>query len=96
MTLGPAPSRGDKLRALLRRDGKPLVVMHPPSAVLGRVMEATGAEAGFVGTSGVDLPLISGPVALLESGRFQGISIWPSQARLRLVQAVCSSANCAA
>jgi hypothetical protein len=44
----------------------------------------------------VDLPLISGPVALLESGRFQGIAIWPSQARLRLAQAVCSSANCAA
>jgi 2,3-dimethylmalate lyase len=53
MTSGSDPSKGEKLRALLRRDGKPLVVMHPPSAVLGRVMDATGAEAGFVGTSGV-------------------------------------------
>jgi hypothetical protein len=38
------------LRALLPRDGKSLVVMHPTSAVLGQVMEATGAEAGFVET----------------------------------------------
>ena len=27
--------------------------MHPPTAALAQVMEAAGAEAGFVGTSGV-------------------------------------------
>ena len=44
---------GAELRVPLHRDDKPLVVMHPPSAALARVMEATGAEVGFVGTSGV-------------------------------------------
>ncbi len=44
---------GAKLRVLLHRDDKPLVVMPPPSAALARVMEAIGAEVGFVGTSGV-------------------------------------------
>ena len=42
-----------KLQALMRRQDRVLTVMHPPSVALARVMEAAGAEAGFVGTSGV-------------------------------------------
>ncbi|MEE8291322.1 MAG: isocitrate lyase/PEP mutase family protein, partial [Candidatus Tectomicrobia bacterium] len=42
-----------RLQALLQRQDRVLTVMHPPSAALARVMEAAGAEAGFVGTSGV-------------------------------------------
>ncbi len=42
-----------KLQALMRRQDRVLSVMHPPSAALARVMEAAGAEAGFIGTSGV-------------------------------------------
>jgi 2-methylisocitrate lyase-like PEP mutase family enzyme len=42
-----------KLQELMRRKDRVLSVMHPPSASLARVMEAAGAEAGFVGTSGV-------------------------------------------
>ena len=42
-----------KLQELIRRKDRVLSVMHPPSAALARVMEAAGAEAGFVGTSGV-------------------------------------------
>ena len=42
-----------KLQELIRRKDRVLSVMHPPSASLARVMEAAGAEAGFVGTSGV-------------------------------------------
>jgi hypothetical protein len=53
MTLNLELSPDEILRALLPQDYKSLVVMHPPSAVLGQVMEATGAEAGFVETSDV-------------------------------------------
>ena len=42
-----------RLQELIQRPDKVLTVMHPPSAGLARVMEAAGAEAGFVGTSGV-------------------------------------------
>jgi 2-methylisocitrate lyase-like PEP mutase family enzyme len=42
-----------RLKALLRRQGKVLSVLHPPSAALARVMESAGCEAGFVGTGGV-------------------------------------------
>ena len=42
-----------RLQELIHRQDRVLTVMHPPSASLARVMEAAGAEAGFVGTSGV-------------------------------------------
>jgi 2-methylisocitrate lyase-like PEP mutase family enzyme len=42
-----------RLRSLLHRPDRVLTVMHTPSAGLARAMEAAGAEAGFVGTSGV-------------------------------------------
>ncbi len=42
-----------KLQELIKRKGKVLTSMHPPSVALARVMEAAGVEAGFVGTSGV-------------------------------------------
>jgi 2-methylisocitrate lyase-like PEP mutase family enzyme len=45
--------KSKKLRALLNRQDKVLAVFHPPSAALARVMDQTGCEAGFVGTSGV-------------------------------------------
>lgn len=38
---------------LIHRTDQVLVMMHTPSAVLARVMEAAGMEAGFVGTGGV-------------------------------------------
>ena len=41
-----------KLQELILRADRVLTVMHPPSASLAKVMEAAGAEAGFVGTSG--------------------------------------------
>lgn len=47
------PEASAKLQELIRRKDKVLTVMHPPSAALGNVMAAAGAEAGFVGTSGV-------------------------------------------
>jgi len=42
-----------KLQQLIKRKGRVLTSMHPPSVALARVMEAAGCEAGFVGTSGV-------------------------------------------
>jgi len=42
-----------RLRHLIHRTGKVLVVLHPPTATHARIMERTGCEAGFVGTSGV-------------------------------------------
>jgi 2-methylisocitrate lyase-like PEP mutase family enzyme len=42
-----------RLQELIYRKDRVLAVMHPPSASLAKVMEAAGAEAGFVGTSGV-------------------------------------------
>jgi 2-methylisocitrate lyase-like PEP mutase family enzyme len=44
---------GARLRELIRRQGRVLVVLHPPSATHARIMERAGCEAGFVGTSGV-------------------------------------------
>lgn len=41
------------LKELVTRPNKILSVMHFPSAGLARIMESAGAEAGFVGTSGV-------------------------------------------
>ncbi|MCH7606615.1 MAG: isocitrate lyase/PEP mutase family protein [Chloroflexi bacterium] len=49
----PYQEASAKLQELMRRQDRVLSVMHPPSAALARVMEAAGAEAGFVGTSGV-------------------------------------------
>ncbi len=42
-----------RLQELIHRQGQMTTVLHPPSASLARVMESAGAEAGFVGTSGV-------------------------------------------
>lgn len=42
-----------RLRRLIHRKEKVLVVLHPPTATHARIMEQTGCEAGFVGTSGV-------------------------------------------
>ncbi len=41
------------LKQLIHRQGKVLVVLHPPTATHARIMEQAGCEAGFVGTSGV-------------------------------------------
>ena len=37
----------------MQRQDKVLVVLHPPTAVHGRLMEQAGCEVGFVGTGGV-------------------------------------------
>jgi 2-methylisocitrate lyase-like PEP mutase family enzyme len=42
-----------RLKQLIHRQGKVLSVMHPPTAALARIMERSGCEALFVGTSGV-------------------------------------------
>ena len=42
-----------RLKALIHRQGQVLSVMHPPTAALARIMERSGCEALFVGTSGV-------------------------------------------
>src|SRR5215471_12629095 len=42
-----------RLKQLIHRTDKVLAVMHPPSAIQARIMEAAGVEAGFVGTSAV-------------------------------------------
>jgi 2,3-dimethylmalate lyase len=42
-----------RLRQLMARKDKVLVVLHPPTAAHGRIMEKAGCEAGFVGTGGV-------------------------------------------
>jgi 2-methylisocitrate lyase-like PEP mutase family enzyme len=49
----PYQEASARLQELIHRQDRVLTVMHPPSASLARVMEAAGAEAGFVGTSGV-------------------------------------------
>src|SRR3954471_2384002 len=46
-------SKGARLRELIHRKDKGLVVLHPPTAAHGRIMERAGCEAGFVGTGGV-------------------------------------------
>ena len=42
-----------RLKQLIQRKGQVLSVMHPPTAALARIMERTGCEALFVGTSAV-------------------------------------------
>ncbi|MCC7486299.1 MAG: isocitrate lyase/PEP mutase family protein [Burkholderiales bacterium] len=42
-----------RLRRLIHRQGRVLVVLHPPTATHARIMEMAGCECGFVGTSGV-------------------------------------------
>ena len=42
-----------RLQELIHRQDQVTTELHPPSASLSRVMEAAGAEAGFVATSGV-------------------------------------------
>ena len=42
-----------RLQQLIRRKHKVLAVLHPPTAMHGRIMEAAGCEAGFIGTGGV-------------------------------------------
>src|SRR3954471_5029447 len=42
-----------RLRELLARRERVVSVLHPPTAALARIMEQTGCEAGFVGTSAV-------------------------------------------
>jgi 2-methylisocitrate lyase-like PEP mutase family enzyme len=42
-----------RLKALIRRKGRVLSVLHPPTAALARIMERAGCEVGFVGTGGV-------------------------------------------
>ena len=46
-------SKGARLRELISRKDKVLVVLHPPTAAHGRLMERAGCEVGFVGTGGV-------------------------------------------
>lgn len=69
------PSR-KKLRELMARRGRVLTVMHPPSVLHARVMEAAGCEAGFIGTSVVvgmytgmeDTGIASGPECVQIGG----------------------------
>jgi 2-methylisocitrate lyase-like PEP mutase family enzyme len=42
-----------KFQELIKRQDKILVMMHPPTAFHGKIMEKAGAEALFVGTAGV-------------------------------------------
>ena len=42
-----------RLKQLINRQGKVLSVMHPPTAALARIIERSGCEALFVGTSAV-------------------------------------------
>jgi 2-methylisocitrate lyase-like PEP mutase family enzyme len=42
-----------RLQGLIRRQGRVLSVLHPPTATLARIMERAGCEVGFVGTGGV-------------------------------------------
>lgn len=42
-----------RLQRLIHRKDRVLVVLHPPTAAHARVMQAAGAECGFVGTGGV-------------------------------------------
>src|SRR3954449_3431319 len=45
--------KSKRLRELINRKDNVLVVLHPPTAAHGRIMEHAGCEAGFVGTGGV-------------------------------------------
>lgn len=53
MIMATAEKATTRLRQLIHRKGKVLVVLHPPTATHARIMEQSGCEAGFVGTSGV-------------------------------------------
>src|SRR3954447_16446618 len=46
-------SKSKRLRELINRKDNVLVVLHPPTAAHGRIMERAGCEVGFVGTGGV-------------------------------------------
>jgi len=46
-------SKSKRLRELINRKDNVLVVLHPPTAAHGRIMEKAGCEVGFVGTGGV-------------------------------------------
>ena len=48
-----AQTKAGRLRELMARQDRVLVVLHPPTATHGRIMERAGCEAGFVGTGGV-------------------------------------------
>lgn len=50
---GATPSATTRLKRLIRRKGRVLSVLHPPTAALARIMERAGCEVGFVGTGGV-------------------------------------------
>jgi 2,3-dimethylmalate lyase len=47
----PRATAGERLRRLLSREGPVLPVMGVPTARYGKIMQATGTAAGFVGTS---------------------------------------------
>lgn len=51
--VGTGKQKSAKLQELINRQGKVLVMMHPPTAVHARIMEKAGCEAGFVGTNSV-------------------------------------------
>jgi len=44
-------ARTARFQELIKRQGKVLAMMHPPTAFHGKIMEANGVEACFVGTS---------------------------------------------
>jgi 2,3-dimethylmalate lyase len=49
----PETKATTRLKELIHRKDRVLAVMHTPTAVHARIMEAAGIEAGFVGTDGV-------------------------------------------
>ena len=51
--MASASAKRKRLRELLARRERVLVVLHPPTAALARIMDQAGCEAGFVGTSAV-------------------------------------------
>ena len=74
-----------RLQELIRRRDRVLTVMHTPSAGLARVMDEAGAEAGFVGTSGVvgaytgmeDVGVASIPECVMIGGWIAGAVRFP-------------------
>ena len=46
----PPGSKSARLQELIHRTDRVLVVLHPPSAALARIMEQAGCEVAFVGT----------------------------------------------
>ena len=53
MTTSSPAAKRVALQKLIKRRDKVLVVMHPPTAFHGKIMEKAGCEALFVGTAGV-------------------------------------------